>query len=92
MLLDLGIDPNVQASTGRVALHGAAHKGATPSSSCWWTAARAWTSATTATPTTAASKELATHTWQPVDYADGLVRVGVQSAIPHPKQDCCFAN
>ena len=23
-------------------------------------------------------------TWQAIDYADGLVRVGVQSAIPHP--------
>ena len=29
MLLDLGLDPNSQADTGRVALHGAAHKGAT---------------------------------------------------------------
>ena len=28
---------------------------------------------------------LAAHTWLPVDYADGLVRVGVQSAIPHPE-------
>ena len=28
-LLSLGIDPNFQADTGRVALHGAAHKGAT---------------------------------------------------------------
>src|ERR1019366_6441358 len=27
MLLDLGLDPNVQADTGRTALHGAAHKG-----------------------------------------------------------------
>ena len=25
------------------------------------------------------------HTWQAVDYADGLVRVGVQSAIGHPE-------
>ena len=24
-------------------------------------------------------------TWQAIDYADGLVRVGVQSAIPHPE-------
>jgi hypothetical protein len=31
------------------------------------------------------SAELAAHTWLPVDYADGLVRVGVQSAIPHPE-------
>ena len=29
--------------------------------------------------------KLAIHTWQAVDYADGLVRVGVQSAIPHPE-------
>ena len=28
---------------------------------------------------------LAAHTWLPVDYADGLVRVGVQSAIAHPE-------
>ena len=31
------------------------------------------------------SPELSTHTWLPIDYADGLVRVGVQSAIPHPE-------
>ena len=29
--------------------------------------------------------KLAVHTWLAVDYADGLVRVGVQSAIPHPE-------
>ena len=28
---------------------------------------------------------LAGHTWQAVDYADGLVRVGVQSALPRPE-------
>ena len=44
----------------------------------------AWTSATTATPTTIGSK-LAGVTLARVDYADGLVRVGVQSAIPHPE-------
>jgi hypothetical protein len=31
------------------------------------------------------SLQLATHTWLPVDYADGLVRTGVQSAIPQPE-------
>jgi hypothetical protein len=31
------------------------------------------------------SPELASKTWLPVDYADGLVRVGVQSAIAHPE-------
>jgi hypothetical protein len=29
--------------------------------------------------------KIAGHTWQALDYADGLVRVGVQSAIPHPE-------
>jgi hypothetical protein len=29
--------------------------------------------------------KLALHRWQPVDYADGLVRVGVRSAIAHPE-------
>jgi len=38
------------------------------------------------------SLELAVHTWQAVDYADGLVRIGVQSAIAHPKPDCLFVN
>jgi hypothetical protein len=28
---------------------------------------------------------LAGVSWQAIDYADGLVRVGVQSAIPHPE-------
>jgi hypothetical protein len=28
---------------------------------------------------------LAGVTWQAIDYADGLVRVGVQSAIAHPE-------
>ncbi len=50
----------------------------------WWITARSWTCATTATPTTAAAN-WPSHTWEPVDYADGLVRVGVQSAIPHPE-------
>jgi 8-oxo-dGTP pyrophosphatase MutT (NUDIX family) len=31
------------------------------------------------------SSQLAAHTWLPIDYADGLVRVGVQSAIAHPE-------
>ncbi|MBV9768359.1 MAG: hypothetical protein JOZ32_02205, partial [Bryobacterales bacterium] len=27
------------------------------------------------------------HTWMPIDYARGLVRVGVQSAIAHPQTE-----
>ena len=32
-----------------------------------------------------AASKIAGHTWQTLDYAEGLVRVGVQSAIPHPE-------
>ena len=84
MLIDLGVDVNAQADTGRTALHGAAHKGATEVVRCSSTPGPSSTSATSATPTTAAASS-PSHTWQPVDYADGLVRVGVQSAIPHPE-------
>jgi hypothetical protein len=32
-----------------------------------------------------AASKIAGKTWQTLDYAEGLVRVGVQSAIPHPE-------
>ena len=32
-----------------------------------------------------AASPIAGHTWQALDYSEGLVRVGVQSAIPHPE-------
>jgi ankyrin repeat protein len=84
MLLDLGLDPNIQADTGRTALHGAAHKG------------RADVIQVLADHgakldvrdygnTDNRGGKLAVKTWQAVDYADGLVRVGVQSAIGHPE-------
>jgi len=84
ILLELGLDPNAQADTGRTALHGAAHKG------------RADVIQVLADHgakldvrdygnTDNRGGKLAVHTWQAVDYADGLVRVGVQSAIPHPQ-------
>jgi len=85
MLLDLGIDPNAQADTGRVALHGAAHKGATAVVQLLVDRGARMDIHDFGNTDNRGSKELATHTWQPVDYADGLVRVGVQSAIPHPE-------
>jgi hypothetical protein len=36
--------------------------------------------------------KLAIHTWEPVEYADGLVRVGVQSAIAHPETGLLLRN
>jgi uncharacterized protein len=82
-LLDLGADVNAQDTLDRrTALMGAAHKGrndviellvqhgADPSM-------RDLGSRDSV-------NALAGVSWQAIDYADGLVRVGVQSAIPHP--------
>jgi ankyrin repeat protein len=85
LLLELGIDPNHQADTGRVALHGAAHKGATEVARVLVEAGARLDVRDFGNTDNRGSPELAAHTWLPIDYADGLVRVGVQSAIPHPE-------
>ncbi len=85
LLLKLGIDPNHQADTGRVALHGAAHKGATEVVRVLVAAGARLDIRDFGNTDNRGSPELAAHTWLPIDYADGLVRVGVQSAIPHPE-------
>jgi len=84
LLLDLGIDPNIQADTGRTALHGAAHKGR-PAVIQMLVDHGAKLDVRDYGNTDNRGGKLAVHTWQPVDYADGLVRVGVQSAIAHPE-------
>ena len=83
-LLDLGLDPNAQADTGRLALHGAAHKGR-PAVVQVLVDHGARLDVRDFGNTDNRGGKLAMHTWEPVDYADGLVRVGVQSAIPHPE-------
>jgi len=85
LLLDLGIDPNTQALTGRVALHGAAHKGATEVVKLLVSRGAKMNVRDWGNTDNRGSPELAAHTWLPIDYADGLVRVGVQSAIGHPE-------
>jgi ankyrin repeat protein len=85
MLLELGIDPNYQADTGRTALHGAAHKGATEVVRILVAAGARMDIRDFGNTDNRGSPELAAHTWLPIDYADGLVRVGVQSAIAHPE-------
>jgi ankyrin repeat protein len=85
MLLDLGLDPNAQADTGRTALHGAAHKGRPDVVQVLVDHGAKLDVRDYGNTDNRGSKELAVHTWLPVDYADGLVRVGVQSAIPHPE-------
>jgi len=84
-LLSLGIDPNLQAETGRVALHGAAHKGATEVVKVLAAAGARLDVQDFGNTDNRGSPKLSTRTWLPIDYADGLVRVGVQSAIPHPE-------
>jgi uncharacterized protein len=84
LLLDLGVDPNVQAETGRTALHGAAHKGRTAVIQLLVDAGARVDTKDYGMIGNDAGGRLKAHTWQPVDYADGLVRVGVQSAIAHP--------
>jgi uncharacterized protein len=85
MLLDLGLDANAQADTGRTALHGAAHKGRPDVVQILVDHGARLDVRDYGNTDNRGSKELAVHTWLPVDYADGLVRVGVQSAIPHPE-------
>jgi uncharacterized protein len=85
LLLELGIDPNYQAETGRTALHGAAHKGATEVVRLLVAAGARMDIRDFGNTDNRGSPELAAHTWLALDYADGLVRVGVQSAIAHPE-------
>jgi len=84
MLLDLGLDVNAQADTGRTAMHGAAHKGRTDVIQVLYDHGAKLDIRDYGNTDNRGGK-LAVHTWQAVDYADGLVRVGVQSAIPHPE-------
>jgi uncharacterized protein len=83
MLIDLGLDVNAQADTGRTALHGAAHKGRTDVIQILVDHGAKLDIRDYGNTDNRGGK-LAIHTWEPVDYADGLVRVGVQSAIAHP--------
>jgi uncharacterized protein len=84
LLLDLGLDPNAQADTGRTAMHGAGHKGSTEVVQMLYDHGAKLDIRDYGNTDNRGGK-LAVHTWQAVDYADGLVRVGVQSAIAHPE-------
>ena len=84
MLIDLGADVNAQADTGRTAMHGAAHKGRTDVIQVLYDHGAKLDIRDYGNTDNRGGK-LAIHTWEAVDYADGLVRVGVQSAIGHPE-------
>jgi hypothetical protein len=82
MLLDLGLDPNSANRDGRTPLMGAAMKGRNAVVQLLVDkGARLETRDKGSRDTDTVVSQLAGHTWQALDYADGLVRVGVQSAV-----------
>src|SRR5207302_6531043 len=86
MCLDLGIDPNVADDEGRTALHGAAHKGR-PEVIQMLADKGAKLDAHDLGSRDSINGGMLGATWIPLDWARGLVRVGVQSAIPHPEAE-----
>jgi ankyrin repeat protein len=86
MLLDLGLDPNAANREGRTALMGAALKGRNDVVQMLVDrGARLDTRDGGSRDTDTNVSSISGHTWQALDYADGLVRPGVQSAVPRPE-------
>lgn len=84
MLLDLGLDPNAQDDEAqRTALMGAAHKGRPEIVKILVDAGARLD--TRDLGSRDSLHKLAGKRWQALDYAEGLVRVGVQSPQPHPE-------
>ncbi len=86
MCLDLGIDPNVQDDEGRTSLHGAAHKGRTAVIQLLADHGGKLDVQDMGSRDSVNGGMLG-QTWIPLDWSRGLVRVGVQSAIPHPEAE-----
>jgi ankyrin repeat protein len=83
MCLDLGIDPNVADDEGRTSMHGAAHKGRTAVIQLLVDHGANLLAEDMGSRDSVNGGMLG-QKWIPLDWARGLVRVGVQSAIPHP--------
>ena len=86
MLLDLGLDSNGGNKEGRTALMGAAMKGRNEVIHMLVAhGARLEQRDGGSRDTDSNVSAVSGHTWQALDYADGLVRVGVQSAVARPE-------
>jgi ankyrin repeat protein len=86
MLLDLGLDPNGQNNEGRTPLMGAALKGRNEVVQMLVDkGAKLDTRDRGSRDTHIVAATIAGHTWEALDYAEGLVRVGVQSATARPE-------
>jgi len=86
MLLDLGLDPNTANAEGRTALMGAALKGRNEAILLLVErGAKLDLHDHGSRDTDKIGSAAAGHTWQAIDYADGLVRAGVQGAIAYPE-------
>ncbi len=82
-LLDLGNDPNAQdAVDRRSALMGAAHKGRNYAVKMLVDAGANLEARDIGSRDSMGARTGVT--WQAIDYAEGLVRIGVQSAVPNP--------
>jgi ankyrin len=86
MLLDLGVDPNHANNEGRTPLMGAALKGRSDVVQLLVDRGADLAAKDKGSrDTDKVGSVAAGHMWQAIDYADGLVRVGVQSAIERPE-------
>src|SRR5262245_29961535 len=86
MLLGLGLDPNGANKEGRTSLMGAALKGRNEVVQMLVDrGAKLDTLDGGSRDTDTSVSALSGHRWQAIDYADGLVRTGVQSAVARPE-------
>jgi ankyrin repeat protein len=86
MCLDLGIDVNAADDEGRTALHGAAHKGRTSAVQLLVDHGADLEAHDYGSRDTV-NGAMKGWTWIPLHYAQGLARVGVQSALAHPETE-----
>src|SRR5207248_5409074 len=84
LLLTLGMDVNAGNNEKRTALHGAAHKGRNEIVKMLVDAGGDLNAHDVGSRDTI-NGAMVGMTWVPLHYAQGLVRVGVQSALPHPE-------